>query len=150
MHLMFMNVVLILSCLRSLALSCPCEGKPYRIRKLATEDYWGPTGTGAWTGSPNGDGPGFDIMSRMDLGPNSTSKASSRGEDYPIPYKQTTSPQEVRITQFHISKTLVHSPTNVGLLPTLTPPSRPDPTGTGAWTGRAQNGMDLALIPCQE
>ncbi|PHU08969.1 putative cinnamyl alcohol dehydrogenase 6 [Capsicum chinense] len=42
--------------------------------------------------------------SRMDLGPNSTPKASSRGEDYPS----------------HISKLQVHSPTNVGLLPTQT------------------------------
>ncbi|PHU17246.1 Zeatin O-xylosyltransferase [Capsicum chinense] len=46
--------------------------------------------TGVWTGSPIGDGP--DTMYRMDLGRNSTSKASSRGEDYPSPYKQTTSP----------------------------------------------------------
>ncbi|PHT95604.1 hypothetical protein T459_03486 [Capsicum annuum] len=44
------------------------------------------------------------LESRMDLGPNSTPKTSSRGEDYPS----------------HISKLQVHSPTNVGLLPTLT------------------------------
>ncbi|PHU26762.1 Chitin elicitor receptor kinase 1 [Capsicum chinense] len=39
----------------------------------------------------NGDGPGSDTMSRMNLRPNSTSKASSKGEDCPSPYKQTTS-----------------------------------------------------------
>ncbi|KAF3664644.1 hypothetical protein FXO37_11388 [Capsicum annuum] len=43
-------------------------------------------------GAQNKNGPGSDTMSRMDFGPNSTSKASSRGEDYPSPYKQTTSP----------------------------------------------------------
>ncbi|PHU16918.1 hypothetical protein BC332_12613 [Capsicum chinense] len=59
---------------------------------------------------------GCDTMSRMDLGSNSTSKASSRGLTQPQKLAQ-----EVRITQVHISKSLVHSPTNVGLLPTLTP-----------------------------
>ncbi|PHT97511.1 hypothetical protein BC332_33561 [Capsicum chinense] len=43
-------------------------------------------------GAQNGNGHGSDTMSRMDLGPNSTSKTSSRAEDYPSPYKQTTSP----------------------------------------------------------
>uniref|UniRef100_A0A0V0GQB9 Putative ovule protein n=2 Tax=Solanum chacoense TaxID=4108 RepID=A0A0V0GQB9_SOLCH len=48
-----------------------------------------------------------------------------------------TQPQKLahegRIAQVHIRRPPVHSPTNVGLLPTLTPPSRLDPTG--AWTG---------------
>ncbi|KAF3676294.1 hypothetical protein FXO38_04400 [Capsicum annuum] len=43
-------------------------------------------------GAQNKNGPGSDTMSKMDLRPNSTSKASSRGEDYPSPSKQTTSP----------------------------------------------------------
>ncbi|PHT56352.1 Chitin elicitor receptor kinase 1 [Capsicum baccatum] len=89
---------------------------------------------------------GMSSLSRMDLGPNSTLKASSRGEDCPSPYKQTTSPfpnqcgpgsdtmsrmnlgpnstskasSKGRIVQVHISKPPVHSPTNVGLLPILT------------------------------
>ncbi|KAF3653940.1 hypothetical protein FXO37_16716 [Capsicum annuum] len=54
-------------------------------------------------------------VSRMNLGPNSPQKLA----------------QEVRITQVHISKPLVPSPTNVGLLPTLTPLSSPGITNTG-------------------
>lgn len=51
-----------------------------------------------------------------------------------------------RITQVHIRRPSVHSPTNVELLPTLIPPFTPRPD----WSVDAQTWMDLTLIPCKD
>ncbi|PHT96135.1 hypothetical protein T459_04017 [Capsicum annuum] len=88
------------------AIAEPSKKKRGRPRKIVGDGRTGITGATSsgnsskkaqltlarGPGAQNGNGPGSDTMSRMDLGPNSTSKASSRAKDYPSPYMQTTSP----------------------------------------------------------
>ncbi|PHU18314.1 hypothetical protein BC332_14009 [Capsicum chinense] len=72
-------------------------------------------------------------LSRIDLEPNSISKASSRGEDYPSPYKQTTSPFPNQC------ETFIHSNTPLT--------SRPNWHWRVDW--KPKTGIDLTLISCQ-